>query len=147
MCTLSKRAPGTGQWGESVPLHLGLLTLVADSGPLPDICIDAGPYISTCYETLCGSYSWVRELGTCYSCGCVTQDGYSDIANIASGTASSLNGDCEDCRRAMSRSVYCATAIALKSMMSGESSSNALVSILDKVSAGMLSTPFARCRL
>ena len=64
------------------------------------------------------------------------------VSDIASGTTSSLNADCEDCRRAMSGSVFCATTIALKSMTGGESSSNALVSILDKVSAGMLSTPF-----
>ena len=64
------------------------------------------------------------------------------VSDIASGTASSLNADCEDCRRAVSGSVSCATAIALKSVTGGESSSNALVSILDKVSAGMLSTPF-----
>ena len=54
MCTLSKRARGTAK------VDSGVKVCKAGSGPPPDICIDTGPYISSCYKTL-RSYSWVGD--------------------------------------------------------------------------------------
>ena len=63
-------------------------------------------------------------------------------SDIARGMGCSFKDEGEDQRRMMSWSVSCAAAMALKSRMGGESLlSSALVSILERVSAGVLALP------